>query len=816
MILPVLLPPVKIVVHPEQVLNRIAPAMYGACLEDVNHEVYGGLYDQRIFGESFAEPSPGTSPKGWRELGGEWTPSGAGAAHVRAADGPKLLREMDSWTDGTVEAQVRIANDFGENAGLLVRVSNAGVGADDFDGYEISLSAKTRTILLGKHLHDFRTLTSVPAPVVSGQWHRLRVKLSGPSIRVFLDNEPQPRIDYLDPDPLGAGSFAVRSWRADAEFREIRFNGARLSVSFAGPGVSRLWDRVLTGAARARFALEEGASNGQLCQRIQYLGGTGVVGVADRGLNRWGISIRAGRVMEGRVSVKGDVGSAWVSLQNANGTSVYTEQELTVGSSWAKRSFKLRPSTTDRSARFVLSIVRPGNLYVDRAVLMSAREVRFKGLPVRRDIAEALVASGVNFLRYGGSMVNAPGYRWKNMIGDPDRRPAYAGFWYPCSSNGFGIFEFLSFCEKAKVGSAFAINADEAPRDVADLADYLTAPVSNPWGKRRAMDGHPAPFHPDYIEIGNEEAIANPDPIAMKRYASKFRALANAIHERDPSLKLVCAAWWVPDAPQMKVVFDAVDGRAAAWDMHFWCDELAAGVGADRELDRAEKLFKLWNPKTTLKAVIFEENGNRHDMQRALGHALTVNASRRHGGFVLADCAANALQAWRQNDNGWDQGGVFYTPDKAWLMPPAVAQQVLSHDRLPLRVLASAEGGLDVLATRSEDGREVDLTVVNPTGASVSSSIDLGSFAVGKVIGWTCSGALSGVNSSSRGVVQKPLLVDPAASGARSTLGGHSISVIRFRVSRMPGSASATRGRAKPRLLGSQTFHLERTFTLIR
>ena len=28
----------------------------GACLEDVNHEVYGGLYSQMVFGESFQEP----------------------------------------------------------------------------------------------------------------------------------------------------------------------------------------------------------------------------------------------------------------------------------------------------------------------------------------------------------------------------------------------------------------------------------------------------------------------------------------------------------------------------------------------------------------------------------------------------------------------------------------------------------------------------------------------------------------------------------------------------------------------------------------
>ena len=36
-------------------IGRIPSLIYGAGAEDVNHEIYGGLYDQRIFGESFEE-----------------------------------------------------------------------------------------------------------------------------------------------------------------------------------------------------------------------------------------------------------------------------------------------------------------------------------------------------------------------------------------------------------------------------------------------------------------------------------------------------------------------------------------------------------------------------------------------------------------------------------------------------------------------------------------------------------------------------------------------------------------------------------------
>jgi alpha-L-arabinofuranosidase len=601
LILPFWLPPVQIAVDPDRVLNRISSAMYGACLEDVNHEVYGGLYAQRIFGESFEEPAPGANPR-----------------------------------------------------------------------------------------------------------------------------NPQP-------------------------------------ASLASEGVSRMWDRVLTGSANSKYALEEGAFNGKLCQMIEHGGGLGRVGIANRGLNRWGISVLKGHAMEGRVYLRGNAGPVTVALQSADGSRVYASQQLSAGKSWGKAAFRLKPNSTDPNARFALWIDRPGQIWVDQAVLMDAREDRFANLPVRKDIADELVGSGISFLRYGGTMINVPGYRWKNMIGDPDLRPPYTGNWYPASTNGFGIFDFLRFCEKAKVGSAFTLNVEETPEDAADLADYLTAPTTNSWGRRRAQDGHPASFKVDYIEIGNEEGIGNPDPPAMAYYAKRFRLLAQAIHGRNPALKLVCGAWWVPDAPQMKTVFDAIDGVAAAWDFHFWCDEPNAGIAVDGELDRAQQLFKNWDPQSSLKVVVFEENGNRHDMQRALGHASTLNATRRHGDFVLVDCAANALQPWRQNDNGWDQGGVFFTPDHAWMMPPAYVRQMLERNHLPLRVAVT--GDLDVLATRSEDGRMLSLTVVNPTDQPRNARISLGGFRARSAEVQTISGELTATIPS-----LKSYRIRPADSGALEVL----------------------------------------------
>ena len=62
-----------------------------------------------------------------------------------------------------------------------------------------------------------------------------------------------------------------------------------------------------------------------------------------------------------------------------------------------------------------------------------------------------------------------------------------------------------------------------------------------------------------------------------------------------------------------------------------------------------------------MRCAIFEENGNLHNVQRAIVHATVQNVVRRHGDFILTTCAANALQPYLQNDNGWIRDKFFHS-----------------------------------------------------------------------------------------------------------------------------------------------------------
>ena len=327
--------PVTIHVNAGHVLNSITPWMTGSCIEDVNHEIYGGLYAQKLYGESFEEPPPSPKFEGWTVLGGNWQLDDQ-VVSVDAMSGAKLVRQMPDFTDGAVEADVRLA-DRNENAGLIVRVRNATVGIDNFDGYEVGISARDQNVILGRHHHDWRLLAAAKASVVPTQWHHLRAILEGPRIRVYLDGDTEPKIDFTDrPESMLSGSVALRTWNSDASFRNVRIKTPQAVIenifkSGSTIGVSGMWDPIVTGDAKATFAHEgTGAFNGAWCQKLEHGAGSGLVGVANRGLNRWGVAVKQGEMLTGRIYLHSErlTGPVTVALQSADGRTTYATSQI--------------------------------------------------------------------------------------------------------------------------------------------------------------------------------------------------------------------------------------------------------------------------------------------------------------------------------------------------------------------------------------------------------------------------------------------------------------------------------------------------------
>jgi hypothetical protein len=745
----------QITLNAGKIENRISPLIYGSNIEDVNHEIYGGFYDQRIFGESFEEPATRVDFSKWRRYTGFWTGSegivtiipgrntvsdvfmnGPHPIPVEPDQSARLIYDAKEYANGSVQGEIRFAGK-GESGALLVRVSNVGIGDDSFDGYEVSLSRDGKRIMIGKHLQDFKVLKEAAVQFDPESWNNLKINLNGSEITVWL-NQNEVLSCKDENAPLLKGKLGLRTWKSGLQFRNISVdeNGKRETLPLVLPENTRIsynWDAVQSGNAKADFTLDSTtAYNGSHSQIIHFIAGAGKAGVANSSLNRWGIAVRKNQRFQGRLYLKGEglKGAVSVALESADGTKTYAVQKLSgIGNSWKKYPFILTSSAADQHARLAVYITSQGKLWVDQVVLTGTGGDQFNGLPVRADIGKALVGQGLSFLRYAGTMINSPEYRFKNMIGDPDRRPPSRGHWNRYSTNGFGIEEFLRYCEAANITPCFTINIYEKPQDMADMVEYLNGPATTEWGAKRAKNGHLNPYGVKYIEIGNEEVLFNGDKReGYEEYIARFNLLFSAMKQKDNTLSIIHSAWWRPHSSSMEYVFKQLNGKADYWDLHVGGDDPKAGLETDKEITNMLRMMREWDPDTKMKIAVFEENGSLHGVQRALGHSTNMNAIRRHSEDVLTSSPANALQPYLQNDNGWDQGQIFFTPDQVWGMPPFYSQKMQAENHLPLRIQSAVEGDLDVTAARSEDGKTVILHVVNTGVETINTSLALNGF----------------------------------------------------------------------------------------
>jgi len=568
------------------------------------------------------------------------------------------------------------------------------------------------------------------------------------------------------------------------------------------PEISGMWRGLSRGDAKGKFAsIADNSFAETQSQQVTFESGNGEWGLENQGLNRWGMNFLAGKTYEGYVWVRARKPvTLFAALESRDGSRVYAETPLLVADNeWQRLDFTLTPNAADKAGRFALKLKQAGSVTLGHAFLQTGEWGRFKGLPVRRDVAEGLIDQGVTVLRYGGSMVNNAGYRWKKMIGPRDRRPPYAGQWYRYSSNGWGIPDFMSFCEAAGFEYIPAFNMDETPQDMADFIEYAKGPADSDWGRRRVADKHPQAYRLRYIELGNEERVD-------EKYAGKFEALAKAVWAKDRDIILVVGDFVYGEpirdpfkfrgafsgittlAAQQKILRLAKQHDREVWfDLHVGTDGLrpdATFAGMFSFIDALERIAD----GARYKVAVFEFNAGNHAQKRALANALAINAIERDGRIPIA-ASANCLQPDGQNDNGWDQGLLFLNPSQVWLQPPGYVTQMISRNYQPKLVkceVTGAKNKLDANAKRSDDGKALVLQVVNPDDTAVTVQIQIAGFVPVRPEAQVTelSGLLDAVNPADKTdaiVPQQREWKHPIKEGSAShTFPPHSFTVLRF------------------------------------
>ncbi len=258
-------------------------------------------------------------------------------------------------------------------------------------------------------------------------------------------------------------------------------------------------------------------------------------------------------------------------------------------------------------------------------------------------VAAQLKRMGISALRYPGGCY-AHNFDWRKAVGPREKR----GIWK------FGINEYIALCrslgaEPVITLTDYALPAEELPRHLAELVEYLNAPATpkHPWAMKRAEWGNPEPYGVKYFELGNESDHGNHNhqpgrrftPDGYIRYFNESAALVRAV-DASVQLGLVLVPGHEYDQAWNHKVLKACGKQADFIVCHFYDPRLDSGSGPAANLQAAMSYGdRLQRVITGFRALIDSETGRELPIA-VTEYNLHHNEKWRFsflGGLVIAD-----------------------------------------------------------------------------------------------------------------------------------------------------------------------------------
>ena len=171
-----------------------------------------------------------------------------------------------------------------------------------------------------------------------------------------------------------------------------------------------------------------------------------VAKITNLGTFKNGFQIKDNEEFEGFVTLRSDIDKNAKVFVEFGENKVDLKVEKKSNGEIKKYPFKIKNKYAQDINDFSIILQGKGKIALDMAYLH--RSKLWRGLAnVRPDIADKMAEQNLGILRYGGTMVNNPNYKFKSMYGDKDKRPTFRGHWYRYATLGFGVIEFTQFCK---------------------------------------------------------------------------------------------------------------------------------------------------------------------------------------------------------------------------------------------------------------------------------------------------------------------------------------------------------------------------------
>jgi alpha-N-arabinofuranosidase len=455
--------------------------------------------------------------------------------------------------------------------------------------------------------------------------------------------------------------------------------------------------------------------------------------IAHHGLYQPRVNVRQGLDYHGYIWARADSfqGAITAALEaDADAGRVYAAERIgDVSGGWTKYSFTLRPDTADALARFVIAFEGQGTVWIDQASLMpdDARD------GIRPDVFDKVKQLEPAFIRWPGGNV-AQDYHWQWGVGPRDARPSWINLSWrnEVESGDLGTGEFIRFARSVGAEPSLTVNVEgrgATAEEAAAWVEYCNGPASSTYGAKRAADGHPEPYRVRYWEIGNEIwgnwVRGHSDAATYARNLTRYAAAMRAV---DPSIELIAVgdndmAWnrtvVERGAPtQYLAIHHYVGRRDTKEDTR---QLLERPLHYERFYGDVEAYFRQLAPERRPRLAINEwgldlPESQQYSMLSALYAARLMNVFERKSDLVGMSAVSDLVNGWPGGIIQSGRSGVFVTP--IYLVNSIYASH-RGADRLRTRIVGEkahvdgATATLDIVASRSADGRHIFLKIVN-------------------------------------------------------------------------------------------------------
>jgi alpha-N-arabinofuranosidase len=433
----------------------------------------------------------------------------------------------------------------------------------------------------------------------------------------------------------------------------------------------------------------------------------------------WGIPVRPNTTYHVSFYAKGEHfnGPLTVSLihiATTNGetaTTLASAEVRKISGDWQKYEVTLTTGDVpvSKENQLVITTTKPGTFFNHHGAVsfqqVSLFPPTFNNRPNgnRADIMQLLADMQPKFLRLpGGNYLEgdsiAERFDWKKTIGDISQRPGHRSPWNYWSTDGFGLMEYLNWCEDLKMepllavyagfslptaennrrGTSVKVGPDLEPyvQDALDEIEYVTGGTNTTWGAQRAKDGHPAAFPLHYVEVGNEDQF---DRFEGGNYDGRFAQFFNAIKAKYPDLKVIATT------PVKSVTPDLVDE-------HYYKSQ--------EQMEAQSHMYDTRSRSNPIKVFVGEwatrVGSPTPNMAGALGDAAWMCCMERNSDIVLLESYAplfvNVSDLKRGGSMQWPSDLIGYDALTSYGSPSYYAQ-----------VMFSTHHGDNVLATDSQD-----------------------------------------------------------------------------------------------------------------